>query len=520
MKPFRRCSQVAWRSARKGQHGGSCRPLFAIIEDLSTIGRQLRHLLAIFFRARVLAYLKSVQTDGRARRCDGTVFFRARAFAYWKQVFPALNPRQLASRREPVCGLPQADVASGAHDFGRKSLRPQATGEWSSDHEPDTSPGLSTRWGSGISSNPRRTVMSRFKRFGLAIVAAGLASIGAHANTFTETGNVGAQGTQAGTSISNQARAEFAINGNPITELSNIEEFEVDERIQVDVTVQTPTVSVQPGQTSRIQPFLITNLGNGQELFRLTVLPNVSGDDFDPIFAANNLVYRASGSSCSSSDLTASQQFDTGTDELDLSSGGTMLICVPADIPGGVSDGEVGFLDLRATSKTPGADVANAGDVLAGEGDGGVDAVVVQNNGRDSDRGTYVVSAVDVTVVKSIIEVDDGFRSGTPNTPGGGRFIPGAIVTYRLDVEVDGTGTAQNLLIIDEIRNDGTEMVYVADSVVVNGTGRTDAADADNVTVTDVTIAGVPHKRITIDFGTTSGDPTVNHEITFQVEIQ
>lgn len=467
-----------------------------------------------FYRAHAFAYLKK-DSHAQAPQAD---FYRARVLAYWKQVLtsPISRPtsgRSLAAQRQPV-----AATAVDAHAFGRTSVWPQEPGKRSSDRLSVSGPGVSTRWDLGHFHNPRRTVMSRFKRFGLVLIAASLGSIGAQAATFNETGSVGPQGTQAGTTISNQARAEFAINGNPVTELSNIESFDVDERIQVDVTVQTPAVSVQPGQTQRIQPFLVTNLGNGQEVFNLTVLPNVGGDDFDPIFAANNLVYRASGATCSPSDITGSQEFNTGTDQLDLAPGGTILICAPADIPAGVVDGDVGFLDLRAASATTGASAASPGDVLAGAGDGGVDAVVVQNLGRDEDRGVYVVSAVEVTVVKSITQIDDGFSTSAPG--GGATFIPGAIVTYQLDVTVEGTGTAQNLSIVDDIRNDGTEIVYVPNSVVVNGTGRTDAVDADNVSVTDVTLSGVPHKRITINFGTTSGDPIVEHEITFQVEIQ
>ncbi|MCC5887152.1 MAG: hypothetical protein JJT88_12035 [Gammaproteobacteria bacterium] len=362
--------------------------------------------------------------------------------------------------------------------------------------------------------------MSRFKRFGLVLIAASLGSIGAQAATFSETGSVGPQGTQAGVTISNQARANFSINGNPIVELSNVEEFLVDERIQVDVTVQAAAVTVRPGDENRIQPFLITNLGNGQELFSLTVVPNVSGDDFNPIFAANQLVYRAAGSSCTQGDIQASQQFDTGNDQLDLAPGGTILICVPADIPGSVDDGDEGFLDLQAQSLTAGAAAAGAGDVLAGAGDGGVDAVVIQAGGRDTDRGVYVVSAVEVEVVKSIIEVADGFRTGAPNTPNGGRFIPGAIVTYRLDVTVSGSGTATNLLIIDEIRDDGEEIRFVANSTIVNGIARDD--NEAPVSVTDTMVGGIAHKRITVNFGNTTPSPgnPVDHVITFQVEVQ
>lgn len=360
--------------------------------------------------------------------------------------------------------------------------------------------------------------MSRFKRFGLVLITASLGSVGAQADTFTETGNAGPQGTQAGTTISNQARAEFQIDGSGVTELSNIEAFDVDEKIQVDVSVGQPVVQVQPGDSQAIQPFLVTNLGNGQETFDLTVLPNVTGSDFDPDFADNNLVYRASGTSCSSSDITGSQEFDTGADQLDLAPGGTILICAPADIPTSAADGEEGFLDLRATSNTTGASAAGVGDVLVGEGNGGVDAVVVQNLGRNEDRGVYVVSAVEVSVVKSIVQIDDGFETSAPG--GDATYIPGAIVTYQLDVTVAGSGTAENLKIVDDLLDDGSEIEYVAGSVVVNDTGRTDGDDNDVVTVSDVTLSGVPHKRITVDFGTTDGDPQVDHEITFQVEIQ
>lgn len=360
--------------------------------------------------------------------------------------------------------------------------------------------------------------MSGLKRFGLVLIAASLASMGVQAETFTETGNLGPQGTPAGTTISNQARAEFAVNGNPVTELSNIEAFDVDERIQVDVTVQQASVLVQGGQSNRIQPFLITNLGNGQEAFSLSVLPNIGGDDFDPIFSSSNLVYRASGSACVPSDITSSQAFDTGTDQLDLASGGTILICVPADIPGAVNDGDEGLLDLAAASLTPGASAAGVGGVLAGEGDGGVDAVVVQNQAQAGDRGVYVVSGVVVTVVKAIFQINDGFQTSAPGD--GATFIPGARVTYQIDVTVDGSANAQNLAIIDDIRNDGEEVLYVANSVVVNGTSGTDAADGDLVTVSDVVVGGIDHKRIFVDFGTTPGDPVVNHQVRFQVEIQ
>ena len=362
--------------------------------------------------------------------------------------------------------------------------------------------------------------MFGFKLCRAVALIAVLGSTGAYADVFTETGSLGPQGTQAGTLITNQARAEYSISGNTLTEQSNVETFSVDERIQVDVTVQMPSVRVQGGQSQSLQSFLITNLGNGQERFSLDVLPMAAG--FTPIFASDNRVYRAVEDACSMDDVTPAQAFDVEADQLELASGGTILICVPADIPADVSNGEEGLITLRASSETPGANGAGIGDVLAGAGDEGVDAVVVQADGRDEDQGLYVVSAVEVTVVKSIAEVADGFRTGPPNTPQGGRFIPDAVITYQLDVTVAGSGSVENLRIVDDIPlpNGDGGIAYVPNSVVVDDAGQTDAADDDLTTVTEVTIDGVPHRRITVDFGSTSGDPLFESVITFQVQIQ
>lgn len=363
--------------------------------------------------------------------------------------------------------------------------------------------------------------MSRFKRIGLVLIAASLGSIGAQAATVAGTGTIGAQGTQAGTTISNQARAEYQVNTRDIEALSNVEDFLVDEKIQVDVTKQAAAVTVQPEDLQRIQPFLVTNFGNATEAFSLNVvLPG--GDNFSPILAGNNLVYLAAGAACDDGDIISAQSLHTGNDELVLASGGTALICAVADIPDATlaADGDEGFLDLVAISKTTGASAANAGAVLAGEGQGGGDAVVVNLNGRDQDTGVYVVSAVTVTVVKNITLVDDGFRAGDPGTAGGGRFIPGALVTYELVVTVSGSGTASNLVIIDEIRDDGTEMTYIPETVLFDGFQRTDTSGDDNVTVSNVTIATVPYKRIAVTLGNVGGDPQQVHTITFQVEVQ
>ena len=397
--------------------------------------------------------------------------------------------------------------------------------------------------------------MTTLKKRLAALAAAGLFASGAHAATVSGQGNGGVDGaaqftgTSAGDLISNTASASYSVNGGaPLTESSNTVDFNVDERIQVDVSVVTTPVSVENNESDAILSFLVTNLGNGNENFTLSidaVIDEVTdrglapGTDFDPTTVR---MYPDGGNGiCEAADLGGTEI--TGADDIALVEGGEILICVAGNIPNTVADADEGDVELAATSTTPGASAAAAGDSLSGVGDGSTDAVVVQANGTGSDIGTYLVTGVEVAIVKSIFNVDDQFGADDAND----ELIPGAIVTYELAITVTGTQTADNLTVVDDILvpdvTAGTGVggiQYVASSLSVGPnsgslTGLSDDGTASDVTIQTETVngsvtlttntGGDAINRVVVNFGNVEGDQDgvgtpFTAVIHFDVEIQ
>ena len=134
------------------------------------------------------------------------------------------------------------------------------------------------------------------------------------------------------------------------------------------------------------------------------------------------------------------------------------------DIPTGLANGDIGATALTATAVTgSGA----PGTTFAGQGDGGVDAVVGSTGGTGTESGEYIVADVQIAVVKGQL-VADPF--------GGTEPVPGATITYTITVEVTSAGTATNALIRDPIP---TFTTYSAETIVLNGGPLTDAVDGD-----------------------------------------
>ena len=90
-------------------------------------------------------------------------------------------------------------------------------------------------------------------------------------------------GTAAGSQIDNTAVVNFDLGGVNISQSSNTVSVIVAERLDVVVTLQSPSVPVIPGDANRSLLFTVTNIGNGSELFNLAIDSNILGDDFDPV---------------------------------------------------------------------------------------------------------------------------------------------------------------------------------------------------------------------------------------------
>jgi len=306
-----------------------------------------------------------------------------------------------------------------------------------------------------------------------------------------------AAGTPAGTTISNKATAHYTVGTSTLTADSNQSDIKVAEIINLTATWQdaSPGVNVSLGQTNRVTTFRVTNTGNGNEQFNLSATGSgIAGDQFDPTVTAVYL------------DANANGAYDAGTDTL-YSSGTTTLapdayttVFVLSTIPTTtISDGDKGNVRLTASSKT-GTGVA--GTVLAGKGDGGVDAVIGVSTGTASPIGTYVVSSVVVNISKTVT-VSDPF--------GGVQPVPGATLRYAIAVTVTGSGTAVGLKITDPIP---TNTAYKVGTLKLNGAALTDGADGDAGDV-----GGTTAGTVTVTLGnlistspvqTTTFDVTIN----------
>jgi uncharacterized repeat protein (TIGR01451 family) len=270
-----------------------------------------------------------------------------------------------------------------------------------------------------------------------------------------------ALGTPAGTVIENTATVTFDLAGSQVTLQSNTTTVTVVERIDVDVTVQSAQVLVAANDTGQALLFRVTNTGNGSETFALAIDSVLGGDDFDPVPAVPPIYFDTD----SSGDFNAGDvAYTPGTNDPVLVADASVDVFLVNDIPGGVANGETGLSQLTATSTTG---TGAPGTEFTGQGDGGVDAIVGTSGGDDVDVGEYLVSDVQVNVVKSQA-VADPF--------GGTQPIPGATITYTITVEVLGTGTATASAVSDVIP---TFTTYVPASITLNAVSLTDAIDAD-----------------------------------------
>jgi uncharacterized repeat protein (TIGR01451 family) len=203
------------------------------------------------------------------------------------------------------------------------------------------------------------------------------------------------------------------------------------------------------------------------------------------------------------SGATPDTTYTAGVNDPNLSNDGSTIVYVVSNIPAGLSENNLGNVQLTAEALTPGAAGSAAGTVLAGQGVGGVDALVGTTNADGAATGGYEVHSVTVTLVKSIQQILDTF--------GGNQPFPGAAVTYRIVVTVTGSSLAQALVVTDAIPAD---MTYVPGSILLDTVAQTDASDfpTDN---TDFNITNA--NTVTVNLGDVA--PPATHTIDFRATI-
>jgi len=304
---------------------------------------------------------------------------------------------------------------------------------------------------------------------------------------------VHAVGTAAGTNITNTATVNYSLGGTPTTITSNTTTLAVAELVNVTIALQSPTVSVAAGGSNRALLFLVTNTGNGGEVFALAGDSVLVGDDFDPTPAAPFIYFDTD----SSGDLSpADTPYVAGGNDPLIAADGSVAVLLVNNIPPGLPDGEYGRSELTATANTG---TGAPGTVMPGQGPGGVDAVIGTSGGVAAVFGQYLVGDILLSAVKSQAVLDPF---------GGSQPIPGAAITYQIVVTATGSGVALGAAFTDPIPASTT---YVAGSLRLNGATLTDAADTDAgsfdlaparvaVSLGDLTTAAGPQ---TIDFRVT-----------------
>ncbi|MEM9403962.1 MAG: hypothetical protein AAGA44_15940 [Pseudomonadota bacterium] len=270
-----------------------------------------------------------------------------------------------------------------------------------------------------------------------------------------------AAGTPAGTVIDSAAQADFDINGVRRSTTSNPVSITVDEIIDAAVVALTSQVLVEPGEDDQALLFRLTNTGNGSETYQLDIDNTLLGDDYDPVSSTPNVYF----DSDDSGDLTIGDlAYAPGVNEPNLAADESVSILVLNDIPSTRVNGERGLSQLRAASMTG---TGLRGTVLLGQGDGGVNALIGSSGGIGVASGEYLVGGVLLSVVKTVSVADPD---------GGNSPMPGATLTYSIDVDVLSPGTAERSVFSDPLPVDTT---YVPASLELNGLPLTDIVDGD-----------------------------------------
>ena len=194
-----------------------------------------------------------------------------------------------------------------------------------------------------------------------------------------------ALGTPVGTVIENTATVSFEVNGTPTIVTTNTTSLTVIERIDVVVTLQSPSTLVAPGETDVDLLFTVTNTGNGTETFSLAIDSALGGDDFNPVPAVPPIYFDTDGSGdLTPGDVAYVPGPGPGSNDPVLLADESVDILIVNDIPGGVTNGQTGQSQLAATSLTG---TGAPGTVIGGAGDGGVDAIIGTTGGTGADQG-------------------------------------------------------------------------------------------------------------------------------------
>ncbi len=288
-----------------------------------------------------------------------------------------------------------------------------------------------------------------------------------------------ADGTAAGTTITNTVTVNYQVGGVSQTATGASNSFAVDRKVSMTVAeVGSSATQVSPGATAQVTTFTVTNNSNASLDFALTVGQINGGagahggtDSFD---VSNVKIYLDDGDGV----------FDSGDTEItyldEVAPDITRRVYVVADVPLSLATGSIATVSLTATGREGGA-ASSMGAALSETNTGSaneVDAMFVDTvfadaagsddplgDGAHSARDDYSVLAAALTVVKRSKVISDPVN-GTTNP----KAIPGATIEYCISVaNAAGSATASSVAISDPlpatVTYDSTYGIFVDGSV-------------------------------------------------------
>jgi len=317
-----------------------------------------------------------------------------------------------------------------------------------------------------------------------------------------------AVGTDAGTDVDNLAIVNYEVNtapqqliesapgaGNAVPGAGNgtITTFVVDNRVDFSlVQVGGVHTSVIPGDTNAVVEFLLTNVGNSAQEFRMTVTDLASTDPavftlLDTDVNLNNLRVRVGNAGGGAAPVLATDL--DYADELAEDASVRVFVYGDADLVLGLVDNDVANINLDATVAAAGTASALGADLSDDVGNpdtAGLEVVFAEGSalgdGVESDQHGYLVSTAGLTVTKVATVIDDPINGTTDP-----KAIPGATIEYVITVENTGTADADAVVVTDDLDADITFITgfYAGQDIDIDNNGTTispciaDAADGD-----------------------------------------
>ena len=285
-----------------------------------------------------------------------------------------------------------------------------------------------------------------------------------------------AQGTSAGTTITNTVNVTFNVNGVTQNAEAATNQFTVDRRVNVTVTNVGGATSVTPGENQTALAFDVTNLSNSSVDLELSALLN-SGTAAN---ISNISIYRDGDGNRSLDAAELAAGPITFLDEVGSSATGvTVAVIVLADIGLNAENGDQFDIALTADAHAAGGAGLGAELVESASNTSGIDTVLFDGQGAtDSARdgafsafGTYTVAGAVIDVTKTSRVVSDPLN-GTTNP----KAIPGATIEYCIRVaNASGAATATDVDVLDDLPSDvsflsGFDIHVDGDANCANGT--------------------------------------------------